>query len=261
MHSLSEETSLLVIATFFIIVIVIGIIVVVVIYQSKQRLLLLEQENQKTLFQQTLLQTQIEIQEQTLTNISQELHDNIGQSLSLAKLNLNTLKLHDATKAQESIDITKLLISQSLVNIRNLAKSMLGEKITEIGLQQAVQNELKILEHTGQYEISFTANENTNVLTPQQELLAFRILQEALQNILKHAEASKIDVEFNYTPSQTNITITDNGKGFNISALDANATGIGLKNMKSRAALINAELKIESTVFQGTSFCLKISTK
>ncbi len=220
-----------------------------------------EKKDREQNFQQTLLQTQIEIQEQTLTNISQELHDNIGQTLSLAKLNLNTLKLQDATKAQESIDITKGLITQSLVNIRNLAKSMLGEKITEIGLQQALQNELKILEHSGLYQISFTANEHANNLTPQQELLTFRILQEALQNIIKHAEATKIDVQMDSSSLQTNITITDNGKGFNIGSLDANSTGIGLKNMKTRAALINAELQIESTIFQGTSFCIKIMTK
>ncbi len=260
---LEKETVILavVVGTIILFILIAFIYLSIIFYRKRYLLQEQAQELIKSNFQQTLLQTQIELQEQTLTTISQELHDNIGQTLSLAKLNLNTLKLQDATKAQESIDITKGLITQSLVNIRNLAKSMLGEKITEIGLQQALQNELKILEHTGLYQISFTANEHTHNLTPQQELLTFRILQEALQNIIKHAEATKIDVQFNTNSLQTNITITDNGKGFNVGSLNANATGIGLKNMKTRAALINAQLQIESTIFQGTSFCIKIMTK
>jgi two-component system, NarL family, sensor kinase len=256
---MSQEIIIIVSISLFFLLITIFVLLFINLYMKRQANYLSEKLLLESNFKQTLLQTQIEIQEQTFTNISQELHDNIGQTLSLAKLNLNTLKLQDITKAQESIDITKGLISQSLVNIRNLAKSMLGEKIAEIGLQQAVQNELKILEHTGQYEISFTANETKNILTPQQELLAFRIIQETLHNILKHAEASKISVQFHYNPIQTSIIIADNGKGFNEANLEANNTGVGLKNMKSRASLINAELLIQSNPLQGTTSTLKIS--
>jgi two-component system, NarL family, sensor kinase len=258
---LEKETVILavIVGTGILFVLIAFIYLSIIFY--RKRYLLQEQEKEiiQSNFQQTLLQTQLEIQEQTLTNISQELHDNIGQTLSLAKLNLNTLKLNDTAKAQESINVTKGLISQSLVNIRDLAKSMLGEKITEIGLQNALQNEIKILEHTGKYEINFTTNENKNLLTPQQELVAFRIMQEAIHNIVKHAEATKIDVSLYFNTIQTTITITDNGKGFNTANLDESNTGVGLKNMKNRAGLINAELTLQSTVFQGTCFSLKIN--
>jgi two-component system, NarL family, sensor kinase len=258
---LEKETVILavIVGTGILFILIAFIYLSIIFYRKKYLLQEQEKEIIQSNFQQILLQTQIEIQEQTLTNISQELHDNIGQTLSLAKLNLSTLKLNDPTRAQESIDITKGLISESLANIRSLAKSMLGEKITEIGLQQAIENELKILEHTGQYKVSFAANENNNLLTPQQELVAFRILQEAIHNIVKHAEATKIDVAMNFHTTQTIISITDNGKGFNTANLNENNTGVGLKNIKNRASLINAELIIQSTVFQGTSFSLKIN--
>jgi two-component system, NarL family, sensor kinase len=256
---MSQEIIIIVSISFFFLLITIFVLLFINLYMKRQASYLNEKLLLEYNFQQTLLQTQLEIQEQTLTNISQELHDNIGQTLSLAKLNLSTLKLNDTAKAQESINVTKDLISQSLVNIRDLAKSMLGEKITEIGLQNALQNELKILEHTGQYQVSFAANENNNLLTPQQELVAFRILQEAIHNIVKHAEATKIDVAINFRSTQTLISITDNGKGFHTAKLDESNTGVGLKNMKNRASLINAELNIQSAVFQGTSFSLKIN--
>ncbi len=205
-----------------------------------------------------LLHSQIEIQEQTFTNISQELHDNIGQALSLAKLNLGTIKLNDTAKAQQNIDDTKMLISESLVNIRDLAKSMLGEKISEIGLERAIKNEIKLLQNATGYSIQFTTSHLLHSLTPQQELVAFRIIQETLQNTLKHAEATSIQIDIKHESTYTTITIDDNGKGFDKKALDLNETGVGLKNMKNRAKLIDAVFSIDSIPLKGTTSKLKI---
>ncbi len=259
MHSISEETTLLVIATIFSSLIVVGIFILVFVYQNKQKSLLAKHESERVAFNQTILQTQIEIQEQTLTNISKELHDNIGQTLSLAKLTLNTISKTDAQKANESIATSKELISQSLIDIRNLSRSMLGEKITEIGLQQAIKNELRIMEHTGKYSIRFEANEILETLSPQQELVAFRIVQEALHNIEKHAQASNIFVQINYQPSNVVISINDNGKGFFAEKIKNKNAGIGITNMQTRAKLIGASFTIESAINQGTTVILNIS--
>lgn len=224
------------------------------LFKRKQR----KNFNKISALNNALLQSQIEIQEQAFTNISQELHDNIGQSLSLAKLNLNTIKLNDSLKAQESIDETKALISETLVNIRDLSKSMLGEKISEIGLEKAIRNELKILINTGNYIIDFTTSNLINSFSPQQELVAFRIIQETLHNIVKHAEATEIIINIDHQTTFSVITIADNGKGFDAIALDKNESGIGLKNMKNRAQLINADFIIESSLLKGTKSFLKI---
>jgi len=95
----------------------------------------------KSQFEQELLQTQIEIQEQTLKTISQEIHDNVGQVLSLAKLNLNTFEANPEGKLKN----TKELVSKAINDLRDLSRSLHGEKIGEIGLQEAIVNELKIL--------------------------------------------------------------------------------------------------------------------
>jgi signal transduction histidine kinase len=95
-------------------------------------------------------------------------------------------------------------------------------------------------------------------LTPQQELVAFRIIQETLQNTLKHAEATSIHIDIEHDSTYTSITIVDNGKGFDKKALDLNETGVGLKNMKNRAKLIDAVFSIDSTPLKGTTSKLKI---
>jgi two-component system, NarL family, sensor kinase len=258
---ITEEdlTDIIIAGTLLFLFLVGMVIFFVVLYTRRKNKILNEKRALQNKFEKEILQTKIEIQEQTLTNISQELHDNIGQSLSLAKLNLNTLKASEIEQSQESLTATKALISTALTNIRDLAKSMLGEKITEIGLEQAIQNEIKILEHTKKYEINFTTSEETYSLSPQQELVAFRIVQEALHNIIKHAQATKIDIIITHESQVVNIYIADNGKGFNAQNLTATATGVGLKNMQNRAALINAKLNIQSAIFQGTSLSLSIN--
>jgi signal transduction histidine kinase len=251
---LEKETIILavIVATCILFVFIVFIYFSIVFYRKKHILQEQEKELIKSNFQQTLLQTQIEIQEQTLTNISQELHDNIGQSLSLAKLNLNTIKLDNTEKAQQNIDSSKDIITSALVNLRDLAKSMLGEKITEVGLQLAVQNELKILENTGKYEIEFSSDNETTLLTPQQELIAFRIIQETIHNMVKHAEATKISIAFVQNSSELKILISDNGVGFKLADLDAAFSGVGFKNMKNRAKLINATFELSSEPMKGT---------
>ena len=244
---MEEIIQIIAIAIVFILLIIFIAVFFFIFYKKKK-----EQQEILQLREKAFAQAQIEIQEQTLTNISQELHDNIGQTLTVAKLNLSTIQLENKEESLQKIDTSKHLITQSLVNIRDLAKSMLGEKIAEIGLQQAIQNELKILENTGLYKIKFSADYSLVNITQQHELIAFRIIQETLHNIVKHAEANTIDVGIKHMREQIIFTITDNGKGFNANKLNENSIGIGLKNMKSRAALINASLQIDSAVLKGT---------
>jgi two-component system, NarL family, sensor kinase len=244
---MEEISQIIAIAIVFILLIFFIMSFFFIFYKKKK-----EQQEILQIQQAIFAQAQIEIQEQMLTNISQELHDNIGQTLTVAKLNLSTIKVANTDDSIKKIDTAKQLITHSLTNIRDLAKSMLGEKITEIGLQQAMQNELKILENTGLYKITFFTEKSFSNISPQHELIAFRIVQETLHNIVKHAQATSIDVQIKHISSKAIITIADNGKGFDSNKFDPNNTGIGLKNMISRSAIINAEFTIKSSEQGGT---------
>lgn len=231
-----------------------GIIIITyaLAYQKRKNRHFKEKQVMESIFHASILQTQIEIQEQTLKNVAQEIHDNIGQILILAKLNLNTFPpLNDAV-AETKVNDTRQLVAKAINDLRDLSKSLHGEKIAETGLPEAVGNELKILQNTGLYQTSLEINGSKYRLTAQKEMVLFRIIQESLHNALKHAKAKNISVILLYEPTHFRLTVSDDGEGFEPATLEAVDTGIGLKNMKDRAALIGGKLLIQSSPGNGT---------
>ncbi len=211
-------------------------------------------------FEQALLQTQLEIQEQTLKTISQEIHDNVGQVLSLAKLNLGTFEDTESTYNQTKINDTKQLVSKAINDLRDLSRSLHGDKITELGLQESISNELKILQNTGQYKTELKIIGDGYKLEPQKEMVLFRIFQEAINNAIKHSKARNINVQLEYDPAMFILMIKDDGVGFNATDLDSSQTGIGLKSMQNRAKLIGGVISINSSENNGTSISIEVQT-
>ena len=230
----------------------------IAISTQRKRRMFLEKKEMKTQFEQELLQTQIEIQEQTLKTISQEIHDNIGLILSLAKLNLNTFEDAESANNQIKINDTKNLVSKAINDLRDLSRSLHGDKIAELGLQESVAGELKILQNTGQYITELKITGEPYKLAPQKEMVLFRIVQEAMNNTIKHAKAKNIFIEMKYQPDSFYLIITDDGIGFNAAGLQSTQTGIGLKSMQNRAALIGGEFSMNSSAGKGTEIKIRL---
>jgi len=223
------------------------VVSLLLIYTRKQKKHQLEKLAMHNSFQQELLKTQLEIQEQTLHHISQEIHDNIGQSLSLAKLNLNTLDSDLESNREEKLRSTRDLVSKVITDLRQLSKTLNTEKIMAAGLLNAMEQELAQLRRTGLFETVLRIEGEVAKLPPQKELILFRIVQESLNNIIKHAGAKVISILANYQPGRMIIMIKDDGRGFDpAEARDEMESGSGLRNMKSRAQLIGGTLHIES---------------
>ena len=235
------------------------IILFITIYRFRLNRHLKDKIQMKTNFEQALLQTQIEIQEQTLKNISEEIHDNVGQILSLAKLHLNTFPPGTDAAMQTKVDETKNLVSKAINDLRNLNRRLHGEKITDIGLYEAITSELNILQNTGQFSTKLNSIGEPYKLKGQKEMVLFPIVQEALQNAQKHSGASMMWVEINYQPQVFSLLICDNGKGFDTASLHKTEKGIGLGSMQNRAALIGSTLTIQSDNGNGT--CIKVELK
>ena len=234
----------------------------VIIYQRRQLNYKKTTEQLKVSFQQTLLQTQLEIQEQTFKNISQEIHDNIGQVLSLVKLNINTMDCNKPAALNEKISDSKQLISKAIQDLRDLSKSINTDYVTEMGLTRSVEYELEMLQRTGSYKIQFNTTGKPYRLDPQQELIFFRIVQEALHNIIRHAKATAINVELIFEPEIFTLKITDNGVGFDSSQLainNYNGPGLGIRNMHNRANMVNTDFKLMSYVEKGTTIILTLA--
>jgi two-component system, NarL family, sensor kinase len=231
-----------------------------IMVKQKQNKLLMKEQTKKNEYEQSLLNAQIEIQSQTLQTISQEIHDNVGQVLSLARLNLATIEVPDNTPNQTKINDTKQLVSKAINDLRDLSRSLYGNKLAELGIADAVDNELKILQNSGQFKTSFTKVGEAFKLEPQKEMVIYRMLQESMNNAIKHSKAQNINVSMNYEPSGFRLCIADDGIGFNINSLPETALGMGLKSMQSRAALIGAKFSVQSSKNIGTSINIELPT-
>ena len=244
---------ILLISTFCLIMFVVSILVLFRAYQVRK----INHIKERQYLQHALLQTQIEIQEQTLKTISQEIHDNVGQVLSLAKLNLNTLEMAGGNREQK-IESSIQLVSKAINDLRQLSRSLSGSKIADLGLQDATDNELKIIANTGQFATELIISGEPYFLQPQHEMVMFRIVQESLNNALKHSKAKNIFIEMHYEAAAFSIAINDNGAGFDADQLQATETGIGLINMRNRASLIGARFSINSNPGAGTSILIQL---
>jgi signal transduction histidine kinase len=231
-------------------------IVLLVQYQKRKILHNIEKKAILDRYSREILQSQLEIQEQTLNKISQEIHDNIGQVLSLVKLNVGTMDIGQPGQLAEKIEASKKLLAKAIQDLRDLSRSLNTDYVQQMGLARAIEYELELLRKAGDLKVEFLLKGNPFRTDTQKELILFRIVQEVINNVIKHAAASEVIVELEYQPLQLLLTITDNGQGFDLTPLEqkTNPTfGIGIKNMHSRARLIGAEYSISSTPGKGTT--------
>jgi signal transduction histidine kinase len=207
-------------------------------------------------YDQALLQSQLEIQEQTYSQISEEIHDNIGQVLSLVKLNINTLdKSHDA----EKITTTDTLLAQAIADLRNLSHLLHTAYIKEAGFAESVQELLMHMQKSGQYQTRFQQPDSTFVVDGRQAIILFRMVQEIVNNSVRHAGASAFCVTLEQRNGQRRIILTDDGRGFDTSILEQPGGGLGIRNMKLRAASVGAAVNIDSAPSRGTTITITLN--
>jgi two-component system, NarL family, sensor kinase len=238
---------------------VVFIIAFFFIYRRRHLRYLYEKQQLTLSFEQELLKTRLEIQEQTFRNISQEIHDNIGQVLSLAKLNISTMDISHPDNLIQKINDSEKLISKAIHDLRHLSHSLSTDYIADMGLTRAISYELEMIKKSGDYETVFLSDGSPYNLDRQKELIIFRIIQEVLNNIIKHAAAQKIIIYLLYRTEEFTLTITDNGKGFDLTPLNDNTSfGLGIPNMHNRAQLIGSRFLISSTLDKGTSVTITV---
>ena len=254
-------TAFLLIVTLIIVLLGGFILAIFFLYRKKQINYAEKLESLKSEYEKTLLNTQLEIQEQTFQNISREIHDHICLNLTLAKLNLVTLDPGNKQQLSERINSSTEILSRSIHELSDLSHSMNPELIESYGLIKAVEMEIEKMERPGLLNIDYRVTGNPVFLNSQKELVIFRIIQEAFNNILKHAKASRILLELYYNEGQIKVTIKDDGIGFLPKTLNENGTSkpkSGLLNMQKRANLIDGSCEITSEINNGTVIYLSI---
>lgn len=259
MQAIAGEIQIVIAITLLVLLITSFVIIFMFIHQRQYHHYLKDKEKLKNTYQQELLKAQLEMKEQTLHNVSQEIHDNIGQILSLVKLNLNTVVVAHTKEAAEKITMTKDLVGKAIQDLRNLSKTLNTAHIHTQKLSESLQFELKLIEKTGMYQTDFQVNGTEERIDGQKQLIVFRIAQEVLQNIIKHAKAHHIRINLEYLPKLLKLHIKDDGIGFDISRnIPMEERGTGITNMFHRAKLIGADLSINSRQNEGTIMILSL---
>jgi len=262
---MQENNHILII--FAIIITIVSLIIclvtsIIFFYQKKHNAFVTQVEHIKSKYEKEILKSKLEVQEQTLQHISRELHDNIGQFITLAKVHLNTVVLSESDQNANKIAYAVELLTKALQDLRDTSKSLSLELINSAGLVMAIESQIDQIQKTDGYTIEFEIVGTYEYLDEQKEIILFRILQEALNNIIKHAETRFIRIVLECRPEEVQLFIIDHGKGFEADRLikegkTYNHNG-GLSNMIARAGLINAEFNIESSPNNGTT--IKITT-
>ncbi len=215
-------------------------------------------------YQKEILKAQIEMQEQTFLSISQEIHDNVGQTLSLVRLNMSTLEDKGSAIFQPKIRDSKELLDLAIEDLRHFSKRLNSNYASQQSLSELLSYQLGLIEKTGAFKTSFSTVGKEHRLDPEKKLIIFRIAQESFNNIIKHAEASLITVQLIFTEENLKLGISDNGKGFVPSSLSFSkniSQGTGTYNMEFRAKLIGGSLQIESKIAAGTQIILTLPLK
>lgn len=253
----AKEEIIFTIIVIVIVMIFFGILFLVMLarHNTRKNRFLYENEKIKKYFEETLLNTRLEIQEQTLNHISQEIHDNIGQVLSLVRLQINTLA---AQPSQEEIANTDVLLEKAIADLRSLSHSLNTNTIKEKGFIESVKQILLQFEKTGKFRITFHPGDSDFFISDDYGIILFRIIQEVLNNIVKHAQASEISFKITSKIGVQEIAITDNGRGFDTGLENGNVGGIGLKNIIERTKVIGAKLSLISQPGTGTTVLITL---
>lgn len=216
-----------------------------------------EKEDIRNAFSQTLIQSQLEIKEQTLQHLAYELHDNLGQVASLIKINLNTLQLEDKVKATQKIDDTKELVRQLITDLKSLSVSLNSDRVSQLGILKSLENEVERLNKIGQFDTTFLHEGNIPALDSNTTIILYRMVQEIINNIVKHSGAKRISIRLQSVGNLFTLVCSDDGVGFDLQE-KVKSVGSGLMNLQNRAKLINAQLTIQSSPNNGTTISIEL---
>lgn len=244
--------------TVLITVFAVTMTVFLVINKQRQNRAKLERQQLEFHYNSTLLKTKIEMQEQALEFVSQEIHDNVGQVLSFSCMQLSNIRgAITNPEAKASLTENLEIIRQAVKELRLLSHSLNTGMIEKRDLEEAIEAELSRIRAFSPIKCALEVDGPATDLSAETRLLIFRIIQEALQNVVKHAGAKSVTIRLHYAPGMLELRIIDDGKGIDMSQFNGNDS-MGMANMNQRAKLLKGDLKVSSDGKSGTEVALNI---
>ncbi len=257
----SQITLTILISTSIILFFGVIIIYFLFKYQKKRHQHQKELLNLKETFDQTLLRSKLEIQEQTLNHISKEIHANISQLASLINIHLTEIIEKSDPRIKDNLIETKTLTRQLMSELKEISATLNTDFIIKIGFVKAMENEISRFSKALKFPIMIAKTGDIYSLSPEAEIILFRLCQEVLNNAIKHSKATEIKIQITYTDWGLQVTISDNGSGFDTSKIfqqDPIGISTGLVNIQRRAKTINADVDFKSGVNLGTKVTINV---
>ena len=207
----------------------------------------------KQKLQESFTQDILKTQEYECTRIASELHDNVGQKLLLIK---KALVLKES-ESKDEID----LVGETIKEVREMSHNLHPFQFEKLGLNTSIKNMVETFQKNSNVFYSEAIDTPDGLIDKEKEIYVFRMLQEAMTNVEKHAGSTACNLSSRETKKHLIFIMKDNGKGFKTEAVPNNSKGLGMKTLKERSMFIGAELKIESNIGKGTTLTLKIPKK
>lgn len=207
-------------------------------------------------FEKELRQVETEVSEHIMSQFAQELHDNIGQLLTAMHIQIENQRI-DHPQLAEGLKPISIYLDEVTQQLRLLSRTFNNDYLSHIGLFAAIQMEVDRLRVLRRFQVDYRPATGPSNLGKNQELMLFRILQEIIQNALRHSSARHFNIEVSNNNSHFQMRVSDDGKGFQVQETLASQKASGLRNILKRARLAGMECSIDSEPGKGCLFILK----
>jgi len=229
-------------------------------YRNRKLRFVAENQQLEERMKTELLNIRTEVQEQTLHHVCQELHDNIGQKLSVVRIYINrleTVKKEQSDKAElQGISET---LGDTIEELRGIVNTLNPDAVKKRRLVEALRLEQGRINQSKVVTCDVEVEGSPSDLNDEKEdLIIYRICQEFIQNSLKHSGCDKISIQLNFSETEFHLSIADNGKGFAFDNPEMQRGGNGLTNMQNRAGIIHARLRFAQNTPSGFKLLLSL---
>jgi len=235
-------------------ILVFFIIIFLVLYQKRYYRYIRETQDLQNSFQREILKTQLETQEETFYQIGEEIHDNIGQLLSSTKLLLGITE-RSLQNVPDPLRTAQETLGKAIAELRSLSKSLNKEWLHQFNLIQNLETEIERISTANVIKVELQTNIKLLPLAPESQVMLFRIIQEAMHNSIKHANAKTIFIRIEMN-GLINVSIVDDGSGFQQTKKEMN--GVGIINMKHRTNLLGGTIEWSPGEKNGTKVLIKL---